>query len=179
MIQYLTDNINHNGLEITHICKPGLKNSYISVGEGGVVLKTPKVSKLYINDLLSKKETWIRKKLKELQKKVYVNKTILNEKEVKEYLISKVEYYSKLMGLEFSELKFRKMKRRWGSCSSLGVITLNTYLINTPEPQINYVVVHELAHLVHMDHSKKFHTLVEKYLSDEEKNFSKKQFYVL
>lgn len=143
------------------------------------MLKTPKVSKLYINDLLSKKEPWIRKKLQEIQKRVYVDKTIVDERAAKEYLRSKVDYYSKLMGLKFSELKFRKMKRRWGSCSSNRIITLNTYLINTPEPQINYVVVHELAHLVHMNHSKKFHSLVDNYLSDEEKNFSKKQFYVL
>jgi len=129
--------------------------------------------------LLSKREPWIRKKLHELQQKVYVDKTIIDEKAAKEYLRSKVEYYSKVMGLKYSELKFRKMKRRWGSCSSNGVITLNTYLYNTPEIQINYVVVHELAHRVHMNHSKAFHALVEKYLSPEEKSFSKKQFYML
>lgn len=129
--------------------------------------------------MLSKREPWIRKKLHELQQKVYVDKTIIDEKAAKEYLRSKVEYYSKVMGLKYSELKFRKMKRRWGSCSSNGVITLNTYLYNTPEIQINYVVVHELAHRVHMNHSKAFHALVEKYLSPEEKSFSKKQFYML
>ncbi len=166
-------------MSITHICKPRLKNSYISVGKEGVVLKTPRVSAVYINSLLSEKETWIRRKLQELDKKVYVDKNILDEKKAKEHLRYKIEHYSKVMGLKFSELKFRKMKRRWGSCSSTGVITLNTYLYNTPEEQVNYVVVHELSHLVHMNHSKDFHNLVDKYLSHKERNFSKKQFYLL
>lgn len=84
----------------------------------------------------------------------------------KNYLTPRVEHYSRIMELDFSEIKFRKMRSRWGSCSSMGVITLNIELIKIDKKLIDFIVVHELAHLVHMNHSKKFHSLVERYLPD-------------
>ncbi len=85
----------------------------------------------------------------------------------KEYLTQRAEYFSKRMNLQYQELKFRKMKTRWGSCSSRGVITFNTELLKVPKELIDYVIVHELAHLTHMNHSKSFHALVESYLSNQ------------
>ncbi|QSZ41787.1 DUF45 domain-containing protein [Sulfurimonas aquatica] len=82
----------------------------------------------------------------------------------KEYLKSRAEYFSKEMNLEYSELKYRKMKSRWGSCSSKKVITFNSELIKIDKRLIDYVVVHELAHLRHMNHSKEFHNLVDLHL---------------
>ena len=81
-----------------------------------------------------------------------------------EYLPHRVEHFARIMNLEFAVLKFRKMKSRWGSCSSTKVITLNTQLIKIKKELIDYVIVHELAHLVHMNHSKEFHALVAHYL---------------
>jgi predicted metal-dependent hydrolase len=89
------------------------------------------------------------------------------------YLKERAEYYSKLMGVKYNLLKYRKMKSRWGSCSSKKEITFNTQLIKLDKELIDYVVVHELAHLIHMNHSKAFHDLVEKYLPDS-KNRRKK-----
>lgn len=163
MIQYLINNIKFDELDITHICKAKLKNTYISVTKEGVILKTPKVSQKYINILLEKKQHWIRKKIIYLNNKTMVNKEILDVNEAKNYMRSRVEIYSKKMNLSFMELKFKRMKRRWGSCSSKKTITLNLYLYNTPQEQIDYVIVHELAHLKHMNHSKEFHDLVDKY----------------
>jgi len=80
------------------------------------------------------------------------------------YLPQRVQYFASIMQLEYKTLKFRKMKSRWGSCSSLQVITLNTQLMKVQKELIDYVVVHELAHLVHMNHSKDFHDLVATYL---------------
>lgn len=80
------------------------------------------------------------------------------------YITPRVEHYSNIMNLSYSEIKFRKMRSRWGSCSSRGVITLNTGLIKIDKRLIDFIVVHELAHLAHMNHSKKFHSLVEQYM---------------
>lgn len=56
-----------------------------------------------------------------------------------------------------SELKLRRMRSRWGSCSSRGVITLNLELIKMPQALIDYVIYHELVHLWVFDHSPEFH----------------------
>lgn len=50
----------------------------------------------------------------------------------------------------------RQQKRRWGSCNSRGELRLNWKLIMAPLPVLDYVVVHELCHLLHMDHSALF-----------------------
>jgi hypothetical protein len=59
-----------------------------------------------------------------------------------------------------SNLVIRTMKRRWGSCSSKGVITLNTELIMLPDLFIEYVIVHELCHLKHNNHGAKYYELL-------------------
>lgn len=82
------------------------------------------------------------------------------------YITPRVEFYSDIMSLKYSEIKFRKMRSRWGSCSSKGVITLNSELIKLEKRFIDFIVVHELAHLAHMNHSKKFHSLVNEYIPD-------------
>lgn len=170
------------------------------------MLKTPKVSNIFIEKLLLDKEKWIRKQLLKLSQntpqKINLEDELLLFGEVynidvedayylrqklnrlrknsktnilkcyddfykqfsSEYLIPRVEYFSNKMDLKFSAIKFRKMKSRWGSCSSQRVITLNSELIKVKKELIDYVIVHELAHLVHMNHSKEFHLLVESYL---------------
>ncbi len=65
--------------------------------------------------------------------------------------------------LSFPELKIRKMKSRWGSCSRKGIITLNLKLIQTPSECLRYVVVHELCHLIEHNHSRDFYTLQTKF----------------
>ena len=79
-------------------------------------------------------------------------------------LPSRVEHYARKMGLHPSEIRFKKMKRRWGSCDTLGVVTFNTMMMQLSYEHIDYIIVHELAHLRHMNHSKEFHALVRRYL---------------
>ena len=204
-----TSEISFKDLSITHVYKKTLKNSYISVTKDAkVILKTSSTSKFYIETLLTKRESWIRKQLKKQEENPPIEIKLEDEvlffgelcsvdieeaemlrnslcrlrkptkenilrcydnfyKEyAKDYLTQRVEFYSKVMNLKYKELKFKKMKSRWGSCNSLKVITLNTNLLKLHKEQIDYVVVHELAHLVHMNHSKAFHTLVEAYFTD-------------
>ena len=86
------------------------------------------------------------------------------KRSAEEYLSQRVKYFSKMIGLSYEKLKFRKMKSRWGSCSSKREITLNTQLMKIEKELIDYVIVHELSHLIHMNHSKAFHDFVEQHL---------------
>ena len=66
--------------------------------------------------------------------------------------------------IPYPKLRIRKMKTRWGVCNKkLEVVTLNSELIKYDITKLDYVIVHELSHFVHFDHSKKFWKLVEKY----------------
>ena len=60
---------------------------------------------------------------------------------------------SKKMNLKVEKIKVRSYKNRWGSCSSNGDISYNWKLIMAPEKIINYVIIHELCHLIHFNHS--------------------------
>ena len=67
--------------------------------------------------------------------------------------------------VELPVLKIRKMKTRWGVCNIKSkTITLNSRLIEYDESALDYVIIHELSHLVHFNHSKEFWKLVEKYI---------------
>lgn len=64
-------------------------------------------------------------------------------------------------GVQRPQLRLREMTSRWGSCAwKSGVITLNTRLFYAPRPCLDYVVLHELCHLVHPDHGPGFHSLM-------------------
>jgi predicted metal-dependent hydrolase len=62
----------------------------------------------------------------------------------------------------------RRMRKRWGSCSSAHVLTINTDLIRAPRSCIDYVLVHELCHLIHPDHSADFYRLLSSVMPDWE-----------
>lgn len=64
------------------------------------------------------------------------------------------------LGVYYPTLKVRRMKSRWGSCSAQGEITLALELIRFPMPQIDYVIVHELCHLLEFNHSPRFYELM-------------------
>ena len=75
----------------------------------------------------------------------------------------------KRLGVEPSELVLRSMPKRWGSCTSKGKIILNPELIKASRNCIEYVIVHEMCHLIHHDHNRKFLGLQKKLLPDWEK----------
>lgn len=78
-------------------------------------------------------------------------------------------YLFKRFTLENPILQIKKMKKRWGSCTPQQKIILNPELIKAPVVCINYVILHELCHLVHHNHSKAFYQLLENFMPDWQK----------
>lgn len=79
---------------------------------------------------------------------------------------ARVKHWAAQMGLAPKRITLREMTRKWGSCSSNGNITLNTALFYVPDHLLDYIIVHELAHMTHFDHGPQFWALVGQYVPD-------------
>lgn len=78
-----------------------------------------------------------------------------------------INEFNKIVKRDIKSVRIRKMKTRWGSCNAAkSYINLNLELIKKPKKCVEYVIFHELAHLVHPDHSKNFYEYLSVYMSD-------------
>ena len=84
----------------------------------------------------------------------------------KELLPDRVAHYAAIMGVTPTSVKITSARTRFGSCSGKNGICFSLYLMQYPEEAIDYVVVHELAHIRHHDHSPAFYAEVAKVLPD-------------
>jgi len=84
----------------------------------------------------------------------------------KDYIPRRVAHYSALMGLSPAGVTITGAKTRFGSCSAKNRLCFSWRLMAFPEEAIDYVVVHELAHIRHKNHGKAFYALIERYLPD-------------
>ncbi len=149
------------------------KTISISIDKCIVVVKAPLgTDKKNIQSVLIKHSKWIDKHLA-LQKKKEMLMSNLTEQDIKAlkkkaklYFKEKTEYFSNIMGLKYGRITITSAQKRFGSCSSKGNISYSYRLMLYPEAAREYVIVHELAHLKEMNHSRKFYAIVEKVLPD-------------
>lgn len=97
------------------------------------------------------------------------------KQEAKKVLPPKVSHYAAQYNLVYRKLKITSARTRWGSCNSLGNLSLSWRLVMLPPEIIDYVIIHELAHLVHLDHSRNFWQKVQSIMPDykDHKNWLK------
>ncbi len=150
----------------------------ISIREDKVRVSAPKAYPVnQVKAFVESKRSWIIEQLaqtKNIQsrrrERELTDKEVISYKKLaREVFASKLEKYAKEMGLTYNSFRIKEQKTRWGSCSSKGNINLNWRLIQAPEEVINYVIVHELAHLRYMNHSHEFWQLVSQYSPDYQK----------
>jgi len=99
------------------------------------------------------------------------------KKEAQNYIPSLVDSWSKTMAAQYHTLSFRKTKRQWGSCSSRNHLSFNTMMMKLPLDVIQYIIVHELAHIKHKHHQKAFWSHVEHYLPEYKQQVKKLKHY--
>jgi hypothetical protein len=120
-----------------------------------------------VQKLVKKHESWIYKKLTHIKKsqmesaKLKLNMEC-NDEVFKDRVFLMVDDISRKLDVSVNLVKFRKMKSRWGSCSGKGNVNFNYYLKYLPENLIEYIVYHELTHLLEMGHNKKFWSIISK-----------------
>ena len=86
--------------------------------------------------------------------------------ESKKYLIKTTNYYEVLIGVSVNKLIFGKYKSKWGSCNSKKTISYDWRIIMAPLEVIHYLIIHELCHIKHLNHSNDFWKTVEKYMAN-------------
>ncbi|MGH1467366.1 MAG: M48 family metallopeptidase [Bdellovibrionales bacterium] len=110
--------------------------------------------------------TWHELDPQELEVKLHESFLYFFKLKASEVLNEKVTYWTNHMNLFPRSVTYRNQKTRWGSCSSEGSVNLNWRLAAFDNEIQDYVIVHELSHLKHQDHSKRFWGLVESFLPD-------------
>jgi len=88
------------------------------------------------------------------------------EKTSRQIIQRMVDEYARRFDVNPGRVQFRDMRRKWGSCSSRGTVTLNSRLCWLEADLAEYIVCHELAHLIELNHSKAFWALVEQQMPD-------------
>lgn len=136
-----------------------------------LVVRCPyKTSDETVSKFVKSHEGWILEKIEYLKRK---NELYTTEKSVDELKASlraliteQIEHFSKIMGVSPVSVSINSAKKRFGSCSSSGSLNFSYRLAFYPHEAIDYVVVHELAHLKEMNHSRAFWAIVEGVLPD-------------
>jgi predicted metal-dependent hydrolase len=113
------------------------------------------------------KQAWIEEKLATIPDNIYTQEHYKHHKEkARDIITARVQDCAQIMGLSYNRLSIRHTTTRWGSCSSKRNLNFSYKLIFLDSELMDYVIIHELAHLVEMNHSKRFWNIVGTYCED-------------
>lgn len=158
--------------EIVH---RNIKYPRLEFKTGKLLLVLPKNHKDH-NDLIEKHKDWIYKRntqitaatIKAQKKRLDLKRT---DEKFKHSIHSIVENISNDLKININKIYFRRMKSKWGSCSSKKNLTINTLLKYLPENLIKYVIFHEMVHLIERKHNEHFWNII----SNKFENYSEKE----
>ena len=177
--------------------KKNIKHCYLRILKADLIqIRANKYFTIFdAKDLINRKKEWIESSIQKMSEKSlnedeflllgetknYNDYNIKNidkfyRAEIEKILPQKVEEYSKKMNLFPTSISYRKNKRTWGSCNYKNGLNFNILLMKFPIEVMEYVIIHELSHIKHKNHSKDFWNLVSFYCpnyKEVEKSFKK------
>ena len=152
------------------------KTLSVEIREGHLLVRAPlRISNAEIARFLQEKQGWIDKHLAGARAREEAKKDVplLTEEELrtlvqeaKRLIPDRVAYFARLLGVTYGRITIRCQRTRWGSCSSRGNLNFNCLLMLAPRDVLDSVIVHELCHRKHMNHSSAFYEEVLRVLPD-------------
>lgn len=143
--------------------------------DGTVIVRAPKrCSEKIISSFVSKNSGWIertQKKFEERRKNTSAHEIAdkdiqLYKEKAREYLPERVRYWSEITSLVPTYVHITSAQKRFGSCNGKNGICFSYRIMAYPQKAVDYVILHELAHITHKNHSRDFYALIEKYMPD-------------
>lgn len=147
--------------------------------DGKIIVRAPRrCPKTYIESFVKKHEDWALKSLESFGQYAEnhpepdeAQRAALTEK-AKAILPGRVEHYAQIMGVQPTGIRITSAKTRFGSCSYKNSLCFSWRLMQFPDEAIDYVVVHELAHIVHKNHGPEFYALIASVMPDYKKRWA-------
>ena len=135
--------------------------------DGQVAVRCPKRMRIEeARRFAESKADWIEKHLAKRQPQNVVKYTHREIEQLREQarklIAERVKHFAPIVGVTYGKIAIRTQHTRWGSCSSKGNLNFNCLLVLLPDEIIDSIVVHELCHIVHKNHSRSFWESVEK-----------------
>ncbi len=167
MTKSIISSVRINGTDVPYeVISQKVKYPRLEYRHGNLKLVVPPGFKEH-EKLLSKHKTWVyRRFVAYNQRNVFAAAIELHSTRTEVHLQEHVQSLIASIGTELGvfpkKVVFREMRTKWGSCSSKGNINLNTYLKCLPEILIEYVVFHEMVHLIEMNHGPRFKEMMHK-----------------
>lgn len=170
--------------EVTSVRSPRARRISLSVRPSGEVrlVRPWNVSEAWALAFLDEKAEWVvaarrrmaerfppRPRLTEAEERDRIETL---RRAAKEDLPPRIERLARATGLHYARLSIRAARTKWGSCSGSNHISLSIYLMTLPEPLRDFVILHELCHTVHHDHSPRFHALLDRLTEGREREWT-------
>lgn len=164
-------NINDDNLQLS-VIYGNRKTVSVELCTNGILVRAPKsMNSDEIDAFLNKRRSWIEKYLLKMKarREIIENLPVFTMDEIRELaykalvvIPERVKKYAPIVCVDYGRITIRNQRSRWGSCSSKGNLNFNCLLMLFSDEVIDYVVVHELCHRKHMNHSAAFYEEVER-----------------
>lgn len=138
-----------------------------------LIVRAPnRTSKKYIEKFILDNSSWIDAQINKINE-VNKNRIVLSENDIetlknkaKSYIPTRVSYFENIMNLQCTGVKITSATKRWGSCSYKNSLCFSYKIMLLEQELIDYVIVHELSHILEKNHGTNFYKVIEKYMPD-------------